>query len=130
VKADEVVRHVRIVCELLERYLIASSLRALRAKRTARSLRSCFGEDTSLRQSVVEHRPRNVAPFLDIVARHDHNVGGDSERVEHIPESHHLLGLARDRRLDDEKVEVAVGRRGARYREAARAGALVPRTAL
>jgi hypothetical protein len=52
-EADDVVRDIRIVPSLSS---VVSALRALRANRAATSHRSCFGEDTSLRQRVVKHR--------------------------------------------------------------------------
>jgi hypothetical protein len=72
VEADDIIRDVGVVCELFERDLIAASLAA---NRTATSRRSCFGEDTSLRQRIMEHRAGNIAPLLSVVMRDDHDVG-------------------------------------------------------
>src|SRR5665213_835020 len=87
---------------------VISSLRAFRAKRVARSRTSRFGEDTALRQRVVEQRSGDIAPFLHVATWDDHDVSGDTQRVEHGSQPHHLIRLARHRRLDHKEVEIAV----------------------
>src|ERR1700733_8650750 len=85
-----------------------SSLSALCANRAARSPRSGFCEDTSLGQRVVDQCAGNVTPRLSLLLRHDHDIRSDPQRIEHGEEPHHLSRLAHDRRLDHEKVEVAI----------------------
>ncbi len=104
-KADDVIRDIGSSPSLSS---AISSLRALRANRAATSRRSCFCEDTSPRQGIVEHRPRNIAPLLRVILRDDDHISRYPKRIQYSTQPNHLLRLTYHRRLNYKEVEVTI----------------------
>jgi hypothetical protein len=90
------------------RTAVASSC-AFRARRAASSACSSLDKNSSGLERLVDHRPRDITPFIDLLLAHHNHVKSDFEISQLSAQTSRLCSRGSDLRLDHEEVEITRG---------------------